>query len=163
MKTGIEIIGDERARQISKEGWTPQHDDGHHIGELCSAAACYLFAGDCLANAKEMNEKYNCTPESLKEEIQDNNLGIGWPWEKEWLKIDADPIRSLAKAGALIAAEIDRLNRVNLRGGVVSAVRDEGGWCLFNNRGGVVEEWPADWPESVNRPWLESLGIKVAV
>jgi len=34
-----------------------------------------------------------------------------WPWEASWWKPSDDPIRNLAKAGALIAAEIDRLQR----------------------------------------------------
>lgn len=32
-----------------------------------------------------------------------------WPWDEEWWKPSLDPIRNLEKAGALIAAEIDRL------------------------------------------------------
>ena len=35
-----------------------------------------------------------------------------WPWDMKWWKpSDEDPIRNLVKAGALIAAEIDRLQR----------------------------------------------------
>jgi hypothetical protein len=34
-----------------------------------------------------------------------------WPWDESWWK-PGDRIRELAKAGALIAAEIDRLNRI---------------------------------------------------
>jgi hypothetical protein len=34
-----------------------------------------------------------------------------WPWSKKWWKPSSDPIRNLVKAGALIAAEIDRLQR----------------------------------------------------
>lgn len=113
---GAQRIASERIRQVIIEGWDAESDDRHEIGEICSAAACYLFAGDCLANAKRMNARYSCTPESLKAEIQDNNIGIGWPWDMEWLKIDPDPVRSLVKAGALIAAEIDRLQRQNAGG-----------------------------------------------
>ncbi len=36
-----------------------------------------------------------------------------WPWGKSWWKPSDDPIRDLEKAGALIAAEIDR--RLRLR------------------------------------------------
>jgi hypothetical protein len=35
-----------------------------------------------------------------------------WPWDYDWWKPSDDPIRNLTKAGALIAAEIDRLNRL---------------------------------------------------
>lgn len=113
MKTGTELITEERERQISQEGWTPENDDAHGIGELCSAANAYLFAGDCIANAAMMNPKYKCTPESLKKEILYNPKMISWPWDVGWLKISPDPVRNLVKAGALIAAEIDRLNRRN--------------------------------------------------
>lgn len=34
-----------------------------------------------------------------------------WPWHSSWWKPSDDPIRNLVKAGALIAAEIDRLQR----------------------------------------------------
>jgi hypothetical protein len=114
---GVDLIAAERARQVSQEGWSPEHDDWHDIGELASAAACYLVAGDCIANASRMNPDYHCTAESVREEIISGAFThLGWPWAEEWLKIDADPIRSLVKAGALIAAEIDRLQRCNAGG-----------------------------------------------
>ena len=36
-------------------------------------------------------------------------IPFGWPWGQAWWKPSTDPIRNLVKAGALIAAEIDRL------------------------------------------------------
>jgi hypothetical protein len=41
MKTGIELIAEERKRQIEVEGWTAEHDDEHTDGELALAAVCY--------------------------------------------------------------------------------------------------------------------------
>jgi hypothetical protein len=38
MKTGMELIADERKRQIDQEGWTAEHDDGHDGRELARAA-----------------------------------------------------------------------------------------------------------------------------
>ena len=40
--------------------------------------------------------------------------GVGmWPWDLEWFKPSPyDRIRELVKAGALIAAEIDRLQNI---------------------------------------------------
>ena len=114
VKSGAQLIALERQRQTKIEGWTPEHDDKHGCGELCSAAVCYTVAGDCLANAKSlMGESHVETPEILTEEIMEQKFGIGvaWPWDEEWLKISPDPIRNLVKAGALIAAEIDRLQR----------------------------------------------------
>lgn len=91
MKTGIDYIYEERLRQINKEGWTAEHDDEHIMGELAHAAACYAY------------------PNSIK------RLDIvGWPegWSLDWYKPSPDNrIKELAKAGALISAEIDRLLR----------------------------------------------------
>lgn len=90
-REGITLIAQERQRQIEKEGWTPEHDDEHRGGELSRAAVCYI--------------KGNAT---------------GWPWEPSWWK-PKDRITNLAKAGALIAAEIDRLKRYHA---AISASKD---------------------------------------
>lgn len=89
MKTGIELIAEERERQKQIEGWTPEHDDAHEAEEMLQAAICYCGH----AASYEMN-------------LSD----VPWPWAQEWWK-PSNPIRDLTKAGALIAAEIDRLQR----------------------------------------------------
>lgn len=94
--TGIELIAEERQRQIKQEGWTPEHDDEQESGELALAAACYAVEGDdagCFVAEPVMGED-------------------AWPWSPEWDKRKKhDRVRRLAIAGALIAAEIDRLQR----------------------------------------------------
>lgn len=86
---GIELIAAERQRQIEVEGWTPAHDVAEYEGgELASAAACYA-----MPPGYKLRE---CSPP------------LAWPWEESWWK-PGDRLRELAKAGALIAAEIDRL------------------------------------------------------
>jgi hypothetical protein len=90
-RTGAELIAAERKRQMSEEGWTPGHDDGHAECELVCAAACYL------------NEHAK---------IPTVHSFIDWPWDLRFWKPSDDPIRNLVKAGALIAAEIDRLKRL---------------------------------------------------
>lgn len=35
---GVSLIAAERARQISREGWTPEHDDEHRNGEMAISA-----------------------------------------------------------------------------------------------------------------------------
>lgn len=88
-KTGVELIAEERARQIAVEGWTPEHDDAHDQGELAIAASCY-----CLVPGKRPLVPYL------------------WPWHLDWWKpTPLNRTRELVKAGALIAAEIDRLTR----------------------------------------------------
>jgi hypothetical protein len=87
---GAERIAAERERQIQQEGWTSDHDDEHVHGELARAAACYVqHAG------RDWGEPPHHTP-------------YGWPWDGQWWKPTGDAICDLTKAGALIAAEIDR-------------------------------------------------------
>src|ERR1035437_10469018 len=42
-KTGLELIADERARQITEEGFTTEHDKQHDNGQLAAAAASYAL------------------------------------------------------------------------------------------------------------------------
>lgn len=41
MSKALEDISAERQRQVSEEGWTPEHDDNHHSGDLVQAAVAY--------------------------------------------------------------------------------------------------------------------------
>lgn len=94
--TGAERIAAERRRQIQVEGYDTDHDTAHDEGELALAAACYA------------------TPPGLYSRSQGQpwhgNPPQGWPWDARYWK-PGDRIRELEKAGALIAAEIDRLQR----------------------------------------------------
>lgn len=83
----------ERQRQINVEGWTPEDDDRYENGDLASAAACYII------NVCEGGD-----PEG------EGRPPFGWPWDAKWWKPTA-PRRDLVKAGALILAEIERLDR----------------------------------------------------
>lgn len=93
----------ERARQISAEGWTPEHDDAHEAGELARAAACYAMQA-ALDNIGTPGLA-DATRHMVREM---------WPWSREWWK-PADHRRDLVKAGAMILAEIQRLDRAALR------------------------------------------------
>ena len=98
MKTGIELIAIERQRQIEGEGWTAKHDDQHETGEIALAAACYAIP----VNRRGVFDSSRGLIEWL------------WPWDAEWWKparSSRSRIKELVKAGALIAAEIDRLQR----------------------------------------------------
>lgn len=86
MSKGIDLIAAERERQVIEEGYTPEHDAGH-AHALVDAARAYAHAGAVRAGS---------TP-------------LGWPWAPEDWKPSGDPVRNLAKAGALIAAAIDSL------------------------------------------------------
>ena len=91
-KTGAELIAAERERQITEEGWTPEHDAGQMI-ELA-------WAGDSYALRAAQQLTY-------RTRMSDEGVPVSWPWLPEFWKPDADPVRNLVKAGALIAAAID--------------------------------------------------------
>lgn len=87
--SGIEAIAAERQRQMNVEGWTPEHDDVHNIGQMARAAACYALEG-------------------LRTPIDAQQ--ILWPWYDDWWEPKSRR-ENLVRAGALIVAEIDRLDR----------------------------------------------------
>ena len=87
MKTGAQLIADERKRQIEKEGWTLQHDSEHDVMEFIRAAKAYLMIDEDFITRDCM-----------------------WPWTGGFFK-PKDDIKDLVRAGALIAAAIDRLQK----------------------------------------------------
>lgn len=104
MKTGIALIEEERRRQIEEEGWTAGHDDLHIEGELAVAAARYA-----VSSLDELQAHCGRDPYLVTE----GGDGLdAFPWPSKWDKRDKhSPLRRLIIAGALIAAEIDRLLR----------------------------------------------------
>lgn len=77
---GISMIAKERNRQIEQKGYDSTHDFEHEPYNFVYAAQAYL--------------------------TRDEDL---WPWESKYFKPSTDMIRNLEKAGALIAAAIDRI------------------------------------------------------
>lgn len=93
--SGVGRIAAERQRQIEAEGFDLAHDDHYEFGELAVAAVCYAMNPDDPA--------WSDTVMTL------------WPWAPEWFRPSPERrIRDLEKAGALIAAEIDRLERAEV-------------------------------------------------
>ncbi|CAI1069031.1 Uncharacterised protein [Serratia fonticola] len=91
----VDVVA-ERQRQISAEGWTPEHDDGHASGSIAHAAGCYALNG---------HDEF-CEPGYAPEY---------WPWDfSDWKPTSYR--RNLVKAGALILAEIERLDRAAPKG-----------------------------------------------
>jgi hypothetical protein len=97
--TGIELISEERKRQIHFEGFDKSHDLKHGEDELALAGAVYAIPADKRhAGALSVTRTY-------------------WPFESYMFKPDETGtiegrIKELSKAGALIAAEIDRLQEL---------------------------------------------------
>lgn len=90
----------ERRRQVDAEGWAPAHDDEHSDGQMARAASCYALAGSC----------------EPPDEMAGIFVDLAWPWTPQWWKPTTSR-RNLVKAGALILAEIERLDRAMLAGG----------------------------------------------
>jgi hypothetical protein len=87
---GIDFIANERNRQVEEEDYDQKHDRKLIHGELALAGVVYA------------------TPEEAREWIDD--FYQLWPFETKYYKPTPDDrIKELSKAGALIAAEIDRL------------------------------------------------------
>jgi len=95
----LKDIAAERQRQIEGEGWTSEHDDKHRSGQLATAAAVYALTGSSAGRASWDRGQ----EPSLTEQI--------WPWDWSWFKPTGNARRDLVKAGALIVAEIERLDR----------------------------------------------------
>ena len=118
--SGVEAIALERQRQIEKEGFSTEHDKLHIEGQLAYGAICYAspakdrrlirlrgennsgFPSVHLDNGPEGEGTYIVLPPSF------------WPFESSAYKPDTSGtirgrMRDLEKAGAMIAAEYDRL------------------------------------------------------
>ncbi len=94
VKTGIELIAEERWEQVYKHGFDNAHDSQHNRGEISIAAAALAIRGtDAHVTDPTgfIDEDTYMDEWGLVEYIKDNRL------------------KALVTAGALIAAEIDRL------------------------------------------------------
>jgi hypothetical protein len=101
MDDGITRIAAERKRQIEVEGWTKEHDAKHDGGELGEAAACYADIASAQMRGAGLEE--------LRDAYIEGWGDLSWPLDDKWFKPSENPIRNLEMAGALIAAEIDRI------------------------------------------------------
>lgn len=96
LRIAVEDIAAERQRQIDSEKRSEASDDLYIEGELARGAVAYALAGSGLDHAA---------------------AGGMWPvsWHYSWWK-PTTPRRDLVKAGALIVAEIERIDRAALEG-----------------------------------------------
>lgn len=106
------VVGEfaaERKRQIEEEGWTAQHDAAHEKGDMARAAGWYAICAwlhgftDCVGPTH---------PDSIANKLF-AHPSYGWPWHLIYWK-PKNPRRDLIRAGALIVAEIERLDRRSL-------------------------------------------------
>lgn len=102
----VRDVAAERLRQVEEEGWTPEHDDVHESGELAAAAACYAYHTTSMRAAGYSVTRYEDRPPL---DLYHPYRSM-WPWDEAWWK-PKDRRRDLVRAGALIVAEIERLDR----------------------------------------------------
>lgn len=102
MKKGIELIAEERQRQIDVEGYSEQHDSQHNASELIYASIAYVESAKVGVNCSEMGN-------TDEHEIMRRKTEMGRYYPFGWSFKPSTNIRDLVKAGALIAAAIDRL------------------------------------------------------
>ncbi|WP_426106328.1 hypothetical protein [Massilia sp. TSP1-1-2] len=92
----------ERRRQVDVKDWTPEHDDHHPSGEIAAFAAVYAMP-----------------PEARQWPASETGYGPTFGialCPQDWQPKFGDRRRELVKAGALILAEIERLDRASVTG-----------------------------------------------
>lgn len=89
VRAAMDVLG-ERRRQTEEKGYTAERDAAYTKGELARAAAAYAMAsaGYVRLGAETL-----------------------WPWSASTWK-PGEKRRALVKAGALVLAEIERLDRL---------------------------------------------------
>lgn len=102
MKRGIELIAEERQRQIDVEGYSEQHDSQHKASTLIYAAIAYVESAKVGVNCAEMGNTNEHEIMMRKAEME-IHYPLGWAFKP------STDVRDLVKAGALIAAAIDRI------------------------------------------------------
>lgn len=106
---GVELIALERESQVREHKWYAEHDREHINGELVLAAICYAAP----VPVKALLPTTYCDCRSIEEctHVFSTPKWVDpWPWEPEWDKrAKHNRLKRLKIAGALIAAEIDRL------------------------------------------------------
>jgi len=121
MSKGAELIAKERTRQIDQEGWTIEHDDEHGDGDLAMAACCYaapvnIFEWRTFANGMAFVDPWPWDVIHDKRyeygDCREGGVHQGANFVPDPVTYDdGERLDLLVKAGALIAAEIDRLLR----------------------------------------------------
>ena len=118
--TGVELIAAERERQVTEEGWTAEHDDGHTDGAMGWTAVAYIAAPERVyrrVDGQDVVQFSDAYPYRHwgKDKSREMTETIKEPGRAESQRV-TDRVRLLTMAGALIAAEIDRELRMLARG-----------------------------------------------
>ena len=154
--SGVDLIAAERLRQQRDEGFDAAFDADHDLDELATAAMCYA----CPPNLDMRQDLTNRHGDPIPP--------TEWPWNLDsWKPSTDDRVRELVKAGALIAAEIDRIQAAPaisphwrmpeppMQGALATYYLDSGGeaslsWHLPNVEGAEDGE---GWTSATEIPW----------
>ncbi|WP_197707205.1 hypothetical protein [Pseudoalteromonas piscicida] len=103
---GALLITRERNRQLIEEGHSTEQDDQYKNGALAMAGIVYATVASV---SPELREEY-------RQVFKQGQRVHHWPWDGSNPKLEPKDdlesrIKELTKAGALIAAEIDKLQR----------------------------------------------------
>ncbi|HEV2187501.1 MAG TPA: hypothetical protein VGR70_09850 [Stellaceae bacterium] len=100
MLQALADIWTERRRQIDDKGYAPDDDDRYHRAELASAAASFVVL-EIVDRTR--TDGWRQVLEGISRDL--------WPWRLDGRNETYDDRRKLIVAGALIIAEIERLDR----------------------------------------------------
>lgn len=93
----------EREKQTQLKGYSPARDDGYVHGDLAAAASAYAWRAGSPGTRTNL-----------------------WPWGQSQFKPSGDRRKDLVKALALLWAEVERIDRLQLE--PVEVARDALGW-----------------------------------
>lgn len=94
-KTGIDLVAEERQRQIEQLGFSGNHDSQFTAGEIALAAACYACDPVPIYRHEESHRGHEFTRMT--------------PFGAAPVNTKHTELRKMIIAGALVVAEIDRL------------------------------------------------------
>lgn len=100
MKSAIELVTEERQRQITEEGYDEKHDEGHDGGALALAAAAY--ASHPLKIYRQSQYRNSVQFDQIR------------PFDEYDIDPEKDELRCLVIGAALMLAEIERIMKVKI-------------------------------------------------
>jgi len=131
----LDEVGAERQRQMAEEGWTREHDDQYHEGQMAEAAACYAMNGGKSSRPADPP--------------------TGWPWHRSWWK-PKNYRRDLVRAAALLVAEVERIDRMAPRGTTVQTVVKADPVPAHNFGDGPDDDFRRELQQIINRYSMEN-------
>ena len=108
LSAGALALCQERERQITQKGFTAQHD---HLQPLFGFVQAALYYTECGFFAYRHRNDSDCIERMVSDNLRSKDIRNKWPfvWDKAHRKPSNNAIFNFTKAGALLAATIDKL------------------------------------------------------